>query len=131
MHFVCRGLLPWKRTANIECTLQAGAQNAGRADTARDPERASERASLRKHRPPGCFRKLRATVRVHLDTVKLGRKLGRGALIFLEISLLNERCSTRPAGRRLTRALPSPAMIPIALKRCARGIVTSNSAATR
>jgi len=61
------------------------------------PVTPSERASLRKHRlPAGCFRKLRATVRVHLDTVKR-RKLARDALIFLEISLLNEPCSTRPA----------------------------------
>jgi len=73
--------------ANCEHRMHFGAQDAGRADTARDPERASKLAEAP---ASGCFRKHRATVRVHLDTVKR-RELGRGALIFLEISLLNER----------------------------------------
>lgn len=108
MHFVCRGLLPWQRTANIECTSPRRGVARQRSTRLVDPSELAEELA------PGCFRKLRATARVHLDTVRRRRNFDRSALIFFEISLVNGR----PA--LLTRELSKAALLSDALRRNAR-----------
>lgn len=99
MHFVCRGLLPWQRTANIECTspqrgttrrgaTRCDAVRRGSTDTARRLERACGRVSPRL---------LSQAPRNGPCTPGHGRRrnFGRRALIFFEISLVNEAAVRR------------------------------------
>lgn len=78
--------------ANCEHRMHSGLARRDRTDTARDPSESESERELAEELASGCFRKLRPTVRVHLDTIGR-RELARDALIFFEISPVNGRCA--------------------------------------